>query len=111
MEPQEQNTIADDHTQSLGERTADEVAGLATSDRHRALADERRRTLLSILEAPPVPRRLDDLAAAVATAEADGDVPAPEAAESVRIALHHCHLPMLSELGLLDYDPDARRIE
>lgn len=32
-------------------------------------------------------------------------------AERVAIALHHCHLPKLTEADLVGYDPDTRTVE
>lgn len=72
---------------------------------HRVARSPRRRTILEVLEADEVPVALEDLAAAVREREPD------DATErTVRIALHHVHLPVLDDAGFLEYDPDDREV-
>jgi hypothetical protein len=54
---------------------------------------------------------LENLAAAIARHETDGDVIDEKAIEQVAITLHHTHLPMMGELGVIDYDPDSTIVE
>lgn len=72
------------------------------------LADERRRTVLVVLEERgSISRR--GLASAVAEREVPGE-PKPDAVEEVLIALHHVHLPRLAAAGLLEYDSETERV-
>ncbi|MFC7070797.1 DUF7344 domain-containing protein [Halobaculum lipolyticum] len=85
------------------------TAGLSRDDHHRVLASDRRRHVLQIVAARPSPVALEALAAAVVARE--GDDPADETArEHAAISLHHVHLPLLDEHGVVEYDTDERRI-
>lgn len=84
---------------------------LSHSERHRLLADERRRTVLAVLEARGATVPFEELAAAVEAHERGEHVAAGEASDAVRIALHHVHLPMLDEFGVLTYEPRTKRVE
>lgn len=77
---------------------------LSESDRHRLLADRRRRVLLDVLADRDGPVELTDLAATVAAREDGTDD------ERVAIDLHHHHLPLLDDLGVVVYDPARNRI-
>jgi len=91
----------------------DEVDGtgrLRTDDRHRVLASECRRRVLAVLAARPLPMDLEELASAVVTERTGTSPPPPGAVDDVSVSLHHNHLPMLSSLGMLGYDPDTKRI-
>lgn len=83
-----------------------EVALLPESERHRLLADDRRRMTLDVLGRRTSPVDLEDLAASIADRETTGDT-----VEQITGRLHHAHLPMMDELGVIDYEPDANRIE
>lgn len=69
---------------------------------HRILADERRRIAIEVLN-DRSSVSLDELAEEVALR--GGGSP-----ETVRISLHHHHLPLLDEVGVVDYDSDRTRI-
>lgn len=86
------------------------TAHLTESERHRLLASERRRATLDALDDLPTPVALEDLADVVAGRECDADAPRTETVERVAISLHHTHLPKLADLGVLAYDPDAKRV-
>lgn len=84
----------------------DDTAGLSDSERFRVLADFRRRHVLDVLEDADEPCGLDGLATAIEAREvrtADAD--------DVRITLHHVHLPMLDDAGLVEYDPATGTVE
>ncbi len=87
-----------------GERDRTE---LSTTDCHRLLADERRRTLLDVLGDSTLPVDLTTLAEDLATHDEDDAATVDELA----ISLHHRHLPMMDDLGVVDYDTDSRRVE
>mgnify|MGYP000583101868 CR=1 FL=1 len=80
------------------------------STRHRVLAVERRRVTCDALAAcdeGPIP--LEALADAVANRDPDvedGD----RAADDVATTLHHVHLPLLAEAGVLEYDAGANLV-
>ncbi|WP_049924990.1 DUF7344 domain-containing protein [Halopiger goleimassiliensis] len=75
---------------------------------YEALADERRRTVLSVLGAQYHPISTETLARDVAAREAgttERDV-SSERVASVRTSLVHAHLPLLAECGLVTYDAE-----
>ncbi|MUV56291.1 hypothetical protein [Halogeometricum sp. CBA1124] len=84
------------------------------SDWYRLLSAERRRELLDVFDDRSGPLALDSLAAEIATR--DDELDAPDAADDavltrVASSLHHVHLPKLHDAGVVEYDPDSRRIE
>jgi hypothetical protein len=108
------DTKADDPaTKTLREATGRrvETARLSESDYHGLLASERRRTVLAILDERPGPIDLDELAEAVVTRGRDADTPGERERERTAVELHHAHLPKMDALGVVDYDPDANRVE
>lgn len=85
--------------------------GLTESEFHRVLADGRRRVALSLLSNRSMPMDLGELAEAM-VARGDTDRgPRDEDVDRVAITLHHQHLPVLTEAGVIRYDPASRRIE
>ena len=91
-------------TQSLRESV-----GVPTDvdERYRLLASQRRRLVLEHLAGRTDPVELTALASAIATREHDLEVDD----EHVAMSLHHVHLPMLSQFGILEYDAGKTRIE
>ena len=91
-------------------------AELTTKERHRVLSNERRKTAVRALADEPEAATLADLASAVAAAETDADQTDAAADEdtnsdAVTIELHHVHLPLLDEVGVVDYDAATKRVE
>jgi hypothetical protein len=86
-----------------------ELAELTTDEYHRVLAADRRRIALEVLEDRAGPVDLDVLAEAVAERERRGDAN-PADPDRVAVSLHHVHLPLLTDLGIVDYDPDRRQL-
>ena len=84
---------------------------LTTEERHRLLSNERRRTVLRVLEHEAEATTLAALATAVAAAEPDVDRSDSTVDDAVQIELHHVHLPMLDCAGLVDYDGASKRVE
>lgn len=73
------------------------------------LADDTRERVVAVLSETPGPVSLRDLAIRLATHEAGScPMPSEDAIESVRLDLHHVHLPMLDDVGVVRYDPEAR---
>ena len=85
----------------------DESHSLGTSELSRTLTAVRRRYVLEYLTAHDEVLTLEELAEWVATQD-EGDV---TDAEAVAIALHHWHLPKLTEADLVDYDSTTRTVE
>jgi hypothetical protein len=84
---------------------------LTASERHRLLSVEQRRFALDVLGERTAPVDLDYLASAILS-RADGTATDREAElRKIRTALHHCHLPVLAEAGVIEYDPEANRVE
>lgn len=93
--------------------TPDGRAGTAEpteTERHRLLASERRRAVVDVLTTLAAPVDLEVLVEAVAAYEAGVDDPTDERTGRVAISLHHQHLPMMAEVGVLEYDPSTNRI-
>lgn len=87
-------------------RTSD----LSESDVYTVLANARRRETVRHLTTSNGTLTLGTLATEIA-AEETGQSPPPQAAyDSVRSSLRQTHLPMLDDLGVVDYDPDTHVI-
>ena len=98
----------------LPTETTDEIARtvpLTENEYHRLLWAERRRLTIDILEGVTDSVGLDELAAMVAEREDSIDAADGNAIDNVAIDLHHTHLPLLADLGVLDYDPERHRID
>ena len=87
------------------------IAHLTGSERHRLLAAERRRLVLQVLAGEPPPVDLETLAVEVAARETESLAVDEQTIDRVAIALHHTHLPMLADAGVLAYDPESHRID
>lgn len=85
--------------------------GLTESERYQLLASDRRRLTLDVLDGRTDPVDIEDLAAGIAARENGLGATDEEAIERVMIALHHSHLPKMADLGVIDYDLDANRVE
>ena len=75
---------------------------------HRLLAAERRRVALDVL-ASRGPMSLEALAEGVVDRERQGDV-TREAVGRVMTDLYHRHLPLMADLGVVEFDRRERRI-
>jgi len=72
------------------------------------LGDERRRRAIRILhdaDASTFDRR--EIARRIAAVEADAGTPEDKLVPRVECSLHHKHLPMLDEYGVVEYDSDT----
>lgn len=102
-------------TNTMSEPTVDatrdgtRLPNLSQSQRHRVLADKRRRVLLAELEEHTDPVSLDALTSAIVARERDDG--GQSRSDRVRISLHHVHFPLLDELGIVDYDHENNVIE
>ena len=84
--------------------------GLTEHERHRLLADDRRRLALDILAAQSSPHGLDALAREIVRREDRRDAADGEVLTRVKIALHHKHLPHMDDIDVIDYDPITHRV-
>lgn len=84
---------------------------LTESELHRVLADERRRVALNVLSKRTVPMDLEELAEAMVPTDVDVEGPREEYVQRVAVALHHQHLPILTDAGAIRYEPTSTRIE
>lgn len=89
-------------------------AGVANADDQvlHVLANEQRRNVLTALETTRTPIALADLAIELArrkTGDYDSDLMF-ETAKQIRVRLHHCHLPKLEEIGLIDYTIEKKLV-
>ena len=87
------------------------VRRLSSDDLFRLLASSRRRIALDLLEEWSPPIDLEELAAATAAREDDENTAGMDHVERIATSLHHIHLPMMSDLCVLDYDPTTNQIE
>ena len=96
-------------TETSHDVTVDDTqTGQLTADEYfRVLADERRRALVDVLRDRTEPLSVADLAAAVRP-RSDGGLPTDD--EHFRITLHHTHLPLLDDVGIVDYDVEAKMV-
>jgi len=69
-------------------------------------ADPVRRTALAVLDDTSTPTSLETLAYGIES-DPEADVACVDACS---VALHHRHLPILDEAGLVDYDPPTNTI-
>lgn len=96
------------NTTAAANRT-DAQSAKTRNEHHRLLANEQRRAVL---------RRLSEYSAATVSklaidivVEADDMERADASArDAVEAQLHHLHLPMLDDAGLVDYDTEANRV-
>ena len=83
---------------------------LSESERYVLLSARRRRTAMAVLDGGATPISLTDLAVEIAVRETGDVVVDRGTVEDVRIELHHCHLPKMADMGVIDYDRDGRRV-
>lgn len=84
---------------------------LSRDDVHRVLASTCRRRLVTLLFDDPS-RTRDELATVLAGWEATANRPMATPSDRARIEadLHHHHLPLLDDLGVVSYDPTSGRV-
>ena len=84
---------------------------LPPGEQYDLLVAERRQLVLDLLAGRTAPITLEEFVPRVVSEEDGLDPDNEDAVQRVAISLHHCHLPRLAESGLVDYDPDAHRID
>lgn len=94
--------------ESAGNR--ENSANLTESEHHRLLADDRRKLALDILAGRTTAVGLAELASGVLAREDGVDAIDEAAVERVACQLHHVHLPLMDEFGVVDYDLETNRV-
>lgn len=91
-------------------RAAPPSEALEPTEIHDVLRNDRRRLVIERLRRTGQREAVSDLAEHIASVES-GEVPAPRnVRQSVYVSLHQTHLPKLDELGIVDYDADAKEL-
>lgn len=80
------------------------TAHLDESQRYRILASDRRRLALDALAERESPVSVEGLAVQIVDDDSE------EEFDRVVVALHHVHLPMLADAGVVDYVPETRTV-
>lgn len=84
------------------------TVSITESERHDLLAKERRRVAVDVLtEAGSM--TLEELASEVVDRRHDSTD--EDAIERARTSLHHVHLPKMVDIGVIDYDPETKRVQ
>lgn len=93
-----------------GDRRQQTTVEISERDRCRLLADERRRTLVTVLAERSSPVTLTELATTLGARERSlrGD---QDSHRTLEVRLHHVHLPLMADAGVIDYDPGENRVE
>jgi len=82
---------------------------LPTGAYHHLLSSRRRQRVIEVLSENDCPLSLTCLAAAIRELETAREE--PDEQRQVAVTLHHIHLPRMDELGVLEYDHEARRVQ
>ena len=90
---------------------ADNGTKLSEGDIHNVLRNERRRLVLDFLGANGQTSTLRELSEAIAEMETGESPPPRNIRDSVYASLHQTHLPMLDDLGIIEYDQDGKTVE
>ena len=101
--------VTDEETSEVGESAAEEIRLDVIFD---ILKNQRRRHVLRYLREHET-TTLSDLAEHVAALENEKDVRSLTSSERKRVyvGLYQCHLPRMSDAGVIDFDSDRGRIE
>jgi hypothetical protein len=85
-------------------------SSLAETDIHDVLRNDRRRLVLERLDDRDGRQEVSDLAEHIAAIESGEDPPPRNVRQSVYVSLHQTHLPKLDDLGIVDYDANAKTV-
>ncbi|MBX0288415.1 hypothetical protein EGH22_18960 [Halomicroarcula sp. F28] len=88
------------------------VPDIDETTQHRLLADEQRRFVITSLQTARsgVDMTLDEITAHLERAAERTRSEHIGSRRDLRCRLHHVHLPMLADAGLLDYDAEKKRV-
>jgi hypothetical protein len=87
------------------------IANLTQAEKEELLPSDRSFLVLQAMKGRTAPFELSDIAVAVAIREPELDANDEGTIDRVKTSLHHCLLPKLSDLDVLDYDPETNVIE
>lgn len=104
--------MPDSHVQTNDDRIGEsDQERIEESDLHRLLAAEQRRLAVDVLAGKSPPVDLEELAVALAERQHDTDDVDRATVERISTGLYHTHLPKLADVGVVEYDPESRRVE
>ena len=92
-----------------GDRRQQTTVEISERDQCRLLADERRRTIVTVLAEQSSPVSLTELATTLGARETSRG--GQDSHRTLEIRLHHVHLPLMADAGVIDYDPEDNRVE
>jgi len=95
---------------TIGLQQEEREGTLAESDIHDVLRNDRRRLVLERLAEGKDRQTVSDLAEYIATVESGDDPPPRNVRQSVYVSLHQTHLPKLDDLGIVEYDANAKDV-
>jgi DNA-binding transcriptional ArsR family regulator len=75
------------------------------SDYYRLRSDRQRRTTLQVLSDTS-----QDITVAELAMRVSRRLPTETPTDRIEIRLHHVHLPMLADAGVVDYDRESKRV-
>jgi len=86
------------------------LSHLDETTRHRLLADEQRRFVIELLGTAKGHAGVthDEFASDIDRVAGGTGEPGGEQRRNVRCRLHHVHLPMLDDAGVVAYDPETK---
>ncbi|WP_431358868.1 DUF7344 domain-containing protein [Halovenus amylolytica] len=87
------------------------LADLTETERHRLLAAERRRILITILSSSSSPIQMETLAKKIAERETSTTTVDESIVDRMMVSLHHTHLPMMANMGIIGSNPETNQIE
>ena len=85
------------------------AAEISEREQCRLLADERRRTIVAALAEQSSPVTLGELATTLGARETSRGN--RDSHRTLEVRLHHVHLPLMADVGVIDYDPGENRVE
>lgn len=94
---------------SLDDNARAHIAHLSDDDYHRVLASQRRRLLLQELVTWSSPLSRRGVAKMMAEQIAGAETSATDV-DRIDNSLHHVHLPLMVQFGVLEYDTTAEQI-
>ncbi|QCJ46472.1 MULTISPECIES: DUF7344 domain-containing protein [Haloprofundus] len=92
------------------QRGSDRQKSLAETDIYDVLKNERRQHVVELLADRAETQSVRALSEHIASIETDSDTPPRNVRHSVYVSLCQTHIPKLDDLGIVDYDADAKDV-